>query len=124
MIRSTHSPYATLTKDQQTRANEIWHDGLPPTDYLYELQGGQVIGRVDTVTFLNGKHCETDYGLPPALPQPVSSSRRKPEPLTLQQIRRELAFPGTYRRKRTGLAEIFINGLSLWIYQMQERRTQ
>jgi hypothetical protein len=124
MIPLTHSPFATLTRDQQARAEQLWHDGLPPTDFLYKLQGGHVVGRVDAVTFLNGKHCETDYGLPPALPQPVSSSRREAPKLTLQQIRRELAFPGTYGRRRYGLAEIFINGLSLWLYQMQERRTQ
>ena len=124
MTAIAHSPFATLTRDQQARAEEIWHDGLPPTDFVYELQGGHVVGRVNAVAFLNGKHCETDYGLPPALPQPVKSAMRPAKKLTLQQIRRELAFPGTYRHKRPGLAEILINGLSLWIYRTQERRAQ
>ena len=105
--------YNALTDDQQETVASLWHDGVDPADFRYGINdAGHVISRHLVAAAATRR---------PALPQPVSSSLKAPKPLTLKQIKHELAFPGE-KRKRHALPSIILGALAIAIYEGQRRQ--
>ncbi len=132
--------FGGLTPAQQLRVWEIWHDAAEPTEYAYDVQGAQVVGR----RLLSDALAEDPAPLPkpvrsaikePApittqdvmhvMPQPVQRNGRRIKPLTLQQIERELEwpYPGAHRRRKPrGLGAFLIRSLAVALFQIQATR--
>jgi len=68
-----------LTADEQKQVEDLWHDGLDPNDFIYELnKTGQVVRR-QMVGDINNS-------FPGQLPQPVSSCKKNFKPTKIRNI--------------------------------------
>ncbi len=88
MTAITFALFGALTKEQQLRAFEIWHDPTEPDQFTYCLQGDQVVGRAA----INGRDLSSEFNHRPApmVPDAVSSSRVDPKPISTRDVLHEL----------------------------------